>query len=149
MCSFDNSIYRYQLEILVNLRMGHWQMENIGIPDIGKKVNIEHRQSLKFTSVALIFCSSSSAADSGGGEQQEDMCRRYPWKQTSSWTDSRQTPSKTLAHWPSSRTDFTHFARAEHFVLDVAAAKLFLQRGTSCCIHHFLPHLLVPSRTGG
>lgn len=67
----------------------------------------------------------------------------------------RQTPSesllssKTSANWPSCGKDFTHFARTEHFVLDVTASKLFLQCGTRCCIHHFLPHLLAPSWTGG
>lgn len=51
--------------------------------------NISHDSNI--TSVTLIRCSSCSAAVSGAGEEQEDMCRRYPWKHTSSCKASRQT----------------------------------------------------------
>lgn len=54
-----------------------------------EECNILHDSN--FTSVTLIRCSSCSAAVSGAGEEQEDMCRRYPWKHTSSCNGSRQT----------------------------------------------------------
>lgn len=95
--------------------------------------------------MTLIRCNSCSAAVSGAGEEQEDMCRRYPWKHTSSCKQGDTTGYYVIG----SIRRYTHILQrqvtnlhcAKHFISDVTATKLFLQSGTRCCVHHLLPHL--------
>lgn len=49
-----------------------------------------------FTSVTLTCCRSCSASEIGAGEEQDDMCRRYPWKQRSSWAHRQEA---TWSSW--------------------------------------------------